>query len=123
MEETFARIEELAGNIKEYVNSRIDSVKLSIAEKSSKVISIVLASMIAVMVFIMFFFFLNIAVAYLLGEWIGRVWAGFLIVAGFYLVIGIVVWIAKERIFQVPIMNALIRQLFKNDEHEEDQEH
>ena len=36
MEDTFAKAEELAEHVKEYINNRMDSVKLNSAEKSSK---------------------------------------------------------------------------------------
>ena len=122
MEKTFARVEELADTIKEYVNTRIDSVKLSAAEKSSAVIANVLAGLIVALVFFFFIIFASIALSFGLGEWIGKTWAGFLIVAFLYLLAGIVVWAARGKIIRLPIMNALIRQLSGNDEDNEDYE-
>lgn len=119
MEKVFAKTEELAENIKEYVNARIESVKLSAAEKSSAVIANVIAGLVVAGVFFFFIVFAGMSVAFLLGEWIGKTWAGFLIVAGLYLLIGIVVWSAREKIIRLPVMNALIKQLFR-DEDEED---
>lgn len=119
MEKAFAKIEELADSIKDYVNTRIESAKLSVAEKSSMIIANVMAAMIAAVVFLFFIIFAGTALAFGLGEWIGRTWAGFLIVAGLYLLIGIIVWTAREKIIRLPIMNALIRQLFRNDDEED----
>ncbi len=119
MEKAFAKAEELADTIKEYVNTRIESVKLNVAEKSSVVIANVLAGMVLAVVFLFFIIFASTALAFGLGEWIGRTWAGFLIVGCLYLLAGIVVWYAREKIIRMPIMNALIKQLFRND-HEED---
>ena len=39
IDDLFSKVEDLGGNIREYVNTRIDSLKLSAAEKSSKVIA------------------------------------------------------------------------------------
>ena len=122
MEKTFARVEELADTIKEYVNTRIESVKLSVAEKTSAVIANVMAGVIVVVVFSFFIIFASIALSIGLGEWIGNAWAGFLIVACLYLLIGIVVWVGRGRIIRLPLMNALIRQLSRNDEDNEDNE-
>ena len=47
MEKTFAKVEELVGNVKEYVNTRIESVKFNAAEKSSIVIANVVAGLVA----------------------------------------------------------------------------
>jgi fatty acid desaturase len=122
MEKAFARVEELADTIKEYVNTRIESVKLSAAEKSSAVIANVLAGIIVAVVFLFFIVFASLALSFGLGEWIGKTWAGFLIVAGLYLLFGIIVWAARGKIIRLPLMNAMIQQLFKKDEEDEDYE-
>lgn len=119
MEKAFEKIEELADNIKEYVNNRIDAVKLTAAEKSSAIIANLIAGLIVATVFMFFIVFASIALSLLLGDWAGSTWAGFLIVAGLYLLVGIIVWTAREKIIRLPIMNALIKQLF-GEEDEED---
>jgi hypothetical protein len=116
MESAFAKVEELAGTIKDYADARMESVKLNIAEKSSAVLANVIAGVIVVAVFLFFFVFANIALAFGLGEWIGKIWAGFLIVAFLYLLTGIIVWFARVKIIRLPIMNALIQQLFTADD-------
>ncbi len=122
MEKTFARVEELADTIKEYVNTRIESVKLSAAEKTSAVVANILAGVFVALVFLFFFIFASVALSLGLGEWIGKTWAGFLVVAVLYLLIGIIVWAARGKIIRLPLMNAMIRQLSGNDEEEEDHE-
>ena len=112
MEKAFARVEELAGTVKDYVNTRIELVKLNTVEKSSGIIATVIAGFIVAAVFLFFLVFISIALAFGLGEWIGKPWAGFLIVALLYLVIGIIVWVSRVRIIQLPIMNALIKAIF-----------
>jgi Zn-dependent protease with chaperone function len=122
MEKTFARVEELADSIKEYVNTRIKLAKLSVAEKSSSVIANVLAGIVVAIVFLLFILFASIALSFGLGEWIGKTWAGFLIVGCLYLLIGMIVWFAREKMIRLPVMNAILRQLFRNDEESEDHE-
>lgn len=119
MEKTFARVEELADTLKEYVNIRIESVKLNAAEKSSIVIANLIAGIIVAMVLLLFIIFASVALSYGLGEWIGKTWAGFLIVAGLYLIVGMGVWFARVKIIRLPIMNALIEQLFSKDDEED----
>lgn len=122
MEKTFARVEELADTIKEYVNTRIESVKLSAAEKTSAVMANVLAGVVVALVFVFFVIFASVALSLGLGEWIGKTWVGFVIVAGLYLLIGIIVWAARGKFIRLPLMNAMIRQLSGNDKEEEDHE-
>lgn len=121
MEKAFAKAEELATAVKEYVDTRLDAVKLSVAEKVSALLANVLAGMVVALVFVCFVFFGSIALALLLGSWLGAWWLGFLIVAGIYLLLGLITWLARGRLIRIPIMNALIRQLFNRLEYEEDE--
>ena len=84
MEKAFAKVEEMAGNVKEYINTRMESVKLSAAEKSSGLIANAIAGLAVAVVFFFFIIFAGIALSFGLGEWIGKTWAGFLIVALLY---------------------------------------
>jgi hypothetical protein len=72
MEKAFDKMEELANNIKEYVNARIDGVKLGAAEKNSVVIANVTAGIVASLVFLFFLGFASVALSLFLGEWTGR---------------------------------------------------
>jgi len=116
METTLDRAEEFAGTVRDYINTRIESVKLSAAEKSSAIIGNTVAGVIAALVFCFFLVFGGIALSFVLGDWTGKLWLGFLIVAGLYLVISIGVWAMREKLIRLPIVNAMIRQLFKSDE-------
>jgi len=119
MEKAFAKAEELAGSVKEYINTRIESVKLSAAEKSSSVVANFIAASLVAVMFFFFFIFGGIALSFGLGNWIGSTWAGFLVTALLFLIIGIVAWTARGKLIRLPVMNALIQQLF-NEEDEED---
>ncbi len=124
MEKTFARVEELADTIKDYVNTRIESAKLSAAGKISAVLANVLAAIAVAFVFFFFIIFAGIALSFGLGEWIGKTWAGFLIVAGLYGLAGVIIWSARGKLIRLPIMNALLRQFSGNEEdHEENEKH
>lgn len=109
-------MEDLADNVKEYVNTRVESIKLNAAEKSSVIIADGVARIIVAIVFLFFIALASVALSLVLGEWLGKLWAGFLIVAGFYLCLGIIIWFRRGKLIRVPVMNALIQQLFKHDE-------
>ena len=116
MEKTFAKVEEMADHVKEYVNNHISAVKLSVAEKTSALLANLIAVTIALLVFVMFVIFSSVAVAFAFAKLTGEYYWGFLIVAGIYLLIGILVWSLKERILRMPIMNAILQQLFNEEE-------
>ena len=121
MEETFVKAEELAEHVKEYINNRMDAAKLNTAEKSSKLLATVIASVVVAMFFITFLFFASTALAFVFSRLTGALSWGFLIVGGIYLLLGVLVWLLKDRILQLPIMNALLRQLFTDEDDYEDE--
>ncbi len=119
MEKTFAKVEDLATTVKEYADSRIEAIKLQVAEKSAAILANLIAGIVVAMVLIFFIIFGSMALAVGLGVWIGKMWAGLLIVAFFYLIVGLLVWKSRVKFIQFPIMNSFISQLFSN-EHGED---
>ena len=119
MEKTFAKAEELAAHVKEYVNNRVAAAKLSIAEKTSKLAAKIIAIIIVALVFFLFLIFASTALAYALSKLTGELYWGFLIVGAIYFVLVVIIWKSKERFIRLPIMNAILGQLF-NDADEED---
>ena len=115
MENIFAQLQHLAEEVKEYVNVRIDLVKLNVAEKASAMVADTAATVITAIIFLFFLFFASTGLALFLSAVIGKSYAGFLIVAGIYLIVGLIIWYARGRLIQMPIMNAIIRQLFANN--------
>jgi hypothetical protein len=119
MKDTLEKLEGLTDHVKEYVNARVELTKLRIAEKTSLVLSDLIAATVVVLLFLFVLIFGSIAGAWALSDWIGKPYSGFLIVAGFYLVLGIIVWLVRGRFIRFPVMNAIIRLLHKKDEEEE----
>ena len=120
MEKVFAKTEELADNIKELVNVKLDSVKLTVAEKSSKVVSNIISAIIVALIAIFFIVFFSVALAYFLADVLSSTWAGFLIVSAIYLLAAIIVHLTKERVIRIPIMNSILSQLSKDEEDNEE---
>ena len=119
MSSSFEKWEGLTDHVKEYINTSIELTKLQIAEKTSQVVSQVIAITIVALFFLLFLIFGSIAGAWALSNWIGKPYSGFLIVAGIYLLLGIIVWVGRGRLLRFPIMNAVIRQLQKKDNNDE----
>jgi uncharacterized membrane protein YqjE len=116
METTFEKAESFTATMKAYIDAKVELMKMNVAEKISAVVANTIAGMVAAVVFLFFLLLGSVALALWLGEITNRLWLGFLITAAFYGVLGLVVWMLRERLIRLPIMNALIKQLFKNDE-------
>ena len=99
-------------SLKDYINTRLDILKLSVAEKGSMILAMIISRVLIGLVFSMALLFGSFAGAYALSDWLGPRYIGFLIVAAFYVIIGIILWLNHEKLIRVPIMNGIIRQLF-----------
>lgn len=117
--EELKKIEDLLDHIRSYINTRVDEVKLALAERASAVIALIIARTVVHIFFLLCLLFASIAAAYALGPWLGATWRGFLLVAALYLLLGLVIWAAKERLIRIPVMNAIIQQLFQNNPNDE----
>lgn len=110
--EEFRKAEHLVEHLKEYVNTRISLAKLEIAEKVSRLIAWAVAALFVFIVLLIFIVFLGLSAAHGIGDALGKPYLGFLIVAGFYLFVAFLVWWQKEKLLRMPLMNAIVRQLF-----------
>ena len=122
MKEEFRKIEETVDHLKRYVNTKISQVKLGAAEKTSDILSVLIARALVAIVFFFFVLLASEALAYGLGEYLGKNWLGFLIVAAFYLLAGVIIWKTRERTLRIPIMNSLIRRLFTKEINEDEED-
>lgn len=119
MSEEFKKIESLLEQLKEYANTRVAQLKFSAAQKLSKTIADLVAALLAGLVFLAFLFFGSIAAAIAIGDWLGKLWLGFLLIAGVYGIAAIIIWRAKDRILQIPLLNYLIKLWLTNDAEDE----
>jgi small-conductance mechanosensitive channel len=116
----FDNSESFIDQVKEYVNTRLAQLKLSFAEKTSKVVAITIAVIMLALVFFLFLVLVCTACAIAIGQWLENFWLGFLIMAGIVLLAGFILWISKDWLIRRPIMNALINSMFDKDEDEKD---
>jgi hypothetical protein len=120
MAQDFNNAETFADQVKEYVNTRLAQLKLSFAEKTSKVAAIMVALVMLALVFFLFLVLVCIAGAIAIGLWLESFWLGFLVMAGIVLLAGFILWISKDWLIRRPIMNALIKAMFDKEENEKD---
>ena len=116
MAQDFNNADEFVDQVKEYVNTRLAQLKLSFAEKTSKVAAIMIAVVMSALVFFLFLVLICIAAAVAIGQWLENFWLGFLVVAGVVLLVGFILWGFKDWLIRRPIMNALIKAIFDKDE-------
>jgi len=122
MSDEFKKLETLVDQFSAYANTRLSQVKLSASEKVSKLAAIMISMLMAALVFFLFLVMICVTIAIALGQWFSSMWLGFLIVAGLVLLFGLILWLAKDRLLRIPIMNGLIEALFEKEEKEDEKD-
>jgi hypothetical protein len=108
-------VENLVTHTKDYINTKIDILKLSAVDKGSNVISS--AAVYAGLAVVSFFFLLllSIGAALAISDALDSSYAGFLIVAGFYLLLGVLLFVMQDKWVKTPIINSIIKSFFRED--------
>jgi len=99
----------------EYLETRIELVKLKSVEKSSDIISSTMATVPIILALILSIMILSIGVALWIGEQIGKSYYGFFIVGGFYIFIALAGYIFRNRLLKVLIANSFINKVLNEE--------
>lgn len=113
-EETISEsIEELLGDTGKYIEAKAELWKLKVADRTTEATSSIATPIILAFIAIMVLTLINIAVAILIGKWLGELYYGFFIVAGFYTLLGLIVYLFRKQIIETPLYNAIINKILK----------
>ena len=97
----------------DYLDTRIELIKLSVAEKGAQSGANVLAIAIVGVIALFALGCFTIALSIWLGSLVESLALGFLIVGVIYVVIAVLLFLLRETLLATPILRALITQLFK----------
>lgn len=95
----FFKVDSLIENLTGYIETRVELLKVEAKEEISKSLSNILVFLLLAFVFALVLIFLSVAIALEIGERLGS-FAGFAIVAGFYLLIGVGLLVSRESLTQ-----------------------
>ena len=112
-----AKIENLVNSAQEYIQLKIREAKLEAADKLSSVLASIAAIIILSFFCFMFILFLSLAAGFLLNNLLESSCLGFLIIALSWLLIGLLIYFAKNRLIKKPLKDRLVNAMFnaKND--------
>jgi hypothetical protein len=108
MNTTMPPWEEMALDAKKYVQNHIEYTKLDVAEKTSKMVGLMVAFTISFAFFMIASLFIGFSIAMALTPFVGDLFWGLLIVAFLYWIIGIVIWKLKYQFIRARFMNTLL---------------
>ncbi|MGE5315499.1 MAG: hypothetical protein ACM3Q4_12455 [Acidobacteriota bacterium] len=97
----------------EYGQTTIELAALKAVDKVSDVVSTTVSMTAVAVTFILAFFILNIGLALLLGDVLGKSYYGFFALGGFYLLIGILFYALRHTFIKSMVSNAIISGAFK----------
>jgi fatty acid desaturase len=113
MEDNAKLIESLLERATEYGKTSFELVKLRTIDKISDIFSTVIAHILVFVLIALFMLFFNFGIAFWLGEMLGKIYCGFLIVAAFYAIIGIICHFFMHKCLKKKIYNYVINQILK----------
>ncbi len=113
MEKEITLIESLFDKAENYATTNVDLVTLKavdkIADSSARLIATIIITSLIMLITMM----LNIGAALWLGDITGNMFYGFFIVAGFYIVIALLIHFNRKAMIKDPVKNALIEHMVK----------
>lgn len=115
MDSITGNIAALAEDVKAYVETRADLLKLEVAEKASVLVSNATAVLLIGVLLLCFVAFAGVGLALLVGIWTGKLWAGFLIVSVAYALKALFIWKLRNRWIRIPVMNHFLKTFFNED--------
>ena len=110
----FLKLDSLIENLTGYVESRIELTKMEIREEIAKGLSKVALFMLMGAVFTLFVILISVAVAHLIAKSVGA-FGGFAIVAGFYLLLGLLLFAFKDAISE-KLQDQIVENMKKKKE-------
>ncbi len=110
---------ELSENVKDYLKLRLDLFKLTVTEKMASIGSFFLVSVIFFILFLFVLMFFSLAFIFWFRDHAGAAYVGALIIAGFYIIIGMVIFLLRNKLFINPLVERLSKILMEEtSEHE-----
>ncbi|HMT27852.1 MAG TPA: phage holin family protein [Bacteroidia bacterium] len=115
METTKSRINELSGNIREYIETRIDILKLDAADTTASAASTMVSWVAVLIVALLVLLLITLGGAIAIGTLIQNMAGGFFIMAGAYCLIILIIYFNRENWIRKPVLNAIIKNIYDND--------
>ncbi len=111
METKVKILEPLLERAEAYSKTTVELLKLKALDKTADVTATLISRFLLTIIILIFAFTLTIAIAFWLGDILGRTYYGFMIVAGFYALTGIVLLLIN-RFIKARIQDGIIKQMF-----------
>jgi hypothetical protein len=113
MEEERSSAQKIYEQVEQYAKTSLELYRLKAIDTSADIFAVISTGLIIWVFFSFFLVFVSIGAAFYFGELLGKWYYGFFIVAGIYMVIGLIVYAIRKKYLKEKINNYVIRQIFK----------
>lgn len=110
--ESKTSVEELFDKLKDYIDTTVDLFKLKSIKKVSGFLSTFTIAIILLGVSFLVLTLLSIGFALLIGAWLGKMYYGFFVMGGIFIIIGLVLYSRRKKWLKITISDKLIQELF-----------
>lgn len=115
-------IEELFSDAKDYLEKRVEYIRLKMVAKVSQIFADIVTNLTVIIFFIMAFIFGSVTLALFLSDLMGSFTRGFGVVSLIYLFLTIIVFLTKDKYIEKGIVNFTIRKYFNKYAEEDEDE-
>lgn len=119
MDNQYDILEPLKETTEQYIKATIELSKLKILETITNAITSLVAKIAVVLIFSMFLLIISTGIAFMLGDYVGKTYYGFFIVAGFYLMAGAIFHYFLHNWIKEPVSNLIINKALQENNNAE----
>ena len=109
------KIEELTENFKSYLNTNIELIKYQGIERATVIIADLAVNFLVGLMLLLFVFFISLWACFYLSALLGDNYSGIAIVAGFYLLLGLILYMVRKKLVIKPLRDKIIRNILQKD--------
>jgi ABC-type uncharacterized transport system fused permease/ATPase subunit len=109
------KTEDIFDNLSNHLEARWNLGVLNAAEKTAEAVSSATSAIIIGVISTFVLFFLSLGIAWIIGQSLNNLAYGLFIVAGFYAIVGFIVYKLRTNLIKIPVINALIHKFYYED--------
>lgn len=113
------KLRNLINSAKEYINLKVQDIKLDVADKMASAIADIVASLSFAFFLVVFVLFASIGASLLLNRYLESGYAGFFVVAFFWLLTGGVIFLTRNSLIKRPVKNWFVEKALSEGKTEE----
>jgi O-antigen/teichoic acid export membrane protein len=110
------KLEEFGDSLKQYLLLNIKILKLEATNQISSISSSVISSLVVGISAFLFVFILSLGLCFYLSALIGDTYSGFAIIAACYLLLFIILFVARKKILEHPLRDKMVKKLLEDKE-------